>query len=99
MPVLKASKKGMRQSAKRYTRLYPIRTKTRTFMKKMMELVKEKKVDEAKAFLPQVYKAIDMAAKKKIFQKNNAARKKSLMARQLAQLEQKMVEQKTPVAK
>lgn len=89
MPVLKASMKSMRQAKKRYERLYPLRTQTRTYMKKILTLVKEKKLDEAKAFLPKAYKMIDLAAKKHIFHPNNAARKKSRIAREIKMLEEK----------
>lgn len=53
-------------------------------MKKMIELVKEGKVDEAKKLLPETYKAIDTAAKKNIIHKRNAGRKKARMSRLVA---------------
>lgn len=77
MPILKSSKKGMRQSAVRKARNFPVRSELKTYIKKILLLVKENKADEAKALLPQVYKVIDMACKKHIIHKKNAARKKS----------------------
>jgi len=56
----------------------------KTMMKKMIELVKEGKVDEAKKLLPETYKAIDTAAKKNIIHKRNAGRKKARMSRLVA---------------
>lgn len=53
-------------------------------MRKLTETVKEGKKEDAIAMLPQVYKSIDMAAKKNIIHKNTAARKKSLAARMVA---------------
>jgi len=40
-------------------------------------LVLEKKIEEAKKLLPQVYKILDKSAKVGIIKKNTAARKKS----------------------
>lgn len=83
MPILKSSKKGMRQSAARKIRNFPIRSELKTYIKKILLLVKENKAEEAKALLPQVYKVIDMASKKNIIHKKNAARKKSRISKML----------------
>jgi len=56
-----------------------------------MELIKDGKLDEANKLLPKVYSIIDMACKKKIIHPNNAARKKSLVARGLNNLQSKGV--------
>ena len=53
-------------------------------MKKMEDLVKAGKKDEATKMLSETYKAIDMAAKINILHKNTAARKKSSMAKLVA---------------
>ena len=53
----------------------------KTMIKKISDLAAEKKLEEAKKLLPETYKAIDMAAKKKIIHKSTAARKKSLVCR------------------
>ena len=47
-------------------------------------LVFEKKLEEAKEFLKQVYKQLDKAAKKQIIHPNTARRKKSRLALRLA---------------
>ena len=83
MPNTDSAWKAMRQSRRRRARLVPVRTFTKTTMKKFRELVSKGKTEEAKTLLPAVYKAIDMAAKKRIFHRKNAARKKSKMARLL----------------
>lgn len=53
----------------------------RKVMKDINKLVREKKMDEAKAKLPEAYKAIDKAAKRGVIKPNNAARKKAQMSR------------------
>jgi len=46
--------------------------------------VSEKKIEEAKKLLPQVYKVLDKAAKTKLIKKNTASRKKSRIAKLIA---------------
>ncbi len=46
-------------------------------LKKARALVLKKEVEEAKKLLPQVYKALDKAAKTGLIKKNTANRKKS----------------------
>jgi len=48
---------------------------------KVKNLIKDKKAKEAKEALNKAYQAIDKAAKMKVIEKNNAARKKSLLSR------------------
>lgn len=81
MPIIKSSKKRAKQNVVRQERNYKVRSKVHTYMKKVADLVKSNNVDQAEKLLPDTYKEIDMAAKKNIIHKNNAGRKKSLMAR------------------
>jgi len=46
-------------------------------LKKIKLLVSEKKIEEAKKLLAQVYKVLDKAAKTGLIKKNTASRKKS----------------------
>jgi small subunit ribosomal protein S20 len=84
MPLIKSAIKRMRQQRKRATRLLPYKSHMKTMMKKILQLAKEGKKEEATKILPQAFKAVDMAAKKYIIHWKNAARKKSLMSRTLA---------------
>lgn len=84
MPLTPSAVKRARQSIVRHKRLMPYKTIMKTMMRKFTEAVKEGKKEDAAALLPQVYKSIDMAAKKKIIHSNTAARKKSLAARMVA---------------
>lgn len=84
MPLTKSAVKRAKQAITRHTRLLPYKTIMKTMMKKLADATKAGKKDEAIKLLPQVYKSIDMAAKKNIIHVNTAARKKSLAARMVA---------------
>jgi small subunit ribosomal protein S20 len=72
-----------------------MKSELKTTYKKALVLIKEGKLEEAKKFLPFAYKVIDMAAKKHMIHKNNAARKKSNIAKSLGSLEKKGVKAET----
>jgi small subunit ribosomal protein S20 len=80
MPVIKSAKKKARQALKREERNKGVRTQVKTFIKKVTTLSKTNN-EEAVKLLPIAYKVLDTAAKKHLIHKNNAARKKSLLAR------------------
>lgn len=84
MPRTKSASKSARQSVDRKARLQPFKTNMKTMIRKITDTLKEGKKEEATKLLPAVYKSIDTAAKKKIIEKNTAARKKSLVARMVA---------------
>jgi len=84
MPLIESAIKRARQSLVRRARLQPVRTKMKTLIKKYVEFIKDGKHEEAGKLLPQVFKAIDMAAKKGIIHRKNAGHKKSLMSRMAA---------------
>lgn len=84
MPRTKSAAKSARQSKVKGIRLQPYKTNMKTMMKKLADSVKAGKKDDAQKLLPQVYKSIDMAAKKRIIHRKTAARKKSVAARLLA---------------
>lgn len=77
MPITQSAKKALRGSKRK--RVYNIRRKDAMSeaIKKIKKLVAEKKITDAKSFLPTVYQAIDKAAKIGYIKKNNASRKKS----------------------
>lgn len=60
----------------------------KTHIKKVLILAKEGKKEEAEKLIPTTYKIIDTAAKKNILHKNNAARKKSRLARTVANIKE-----------
>ena len=77
MPITKSAKKALRQSETRKIRNVQKKKKIKKTLKKIGELLNEKKTKEAKSILPQVYKLLDKAAKTGLIKKNTAARKKS----------------------
>lgn len=84
MPIIKSAKKRMKQNAVRRAQRVPVKTYMKTMIRKVMDAVKDGKKDDAAKILPEVYKAIDMAAKRNIIHKNTAARRKSRMAKMVA---------------
>jgi len=80
MPITKSAIKAAKQAKKREARNKSLKTKMKTFIKKVLVLSKDN-VDEAKKVLPKAYSVIDTASKKNIIHPNNAARKKSQLAK------------------
>lgn len=83
MPLIKSAKKKARQAITHYERNQATRTKVKTYMKKVLTLSKSKPED-AQKLLAEAYSVIDTACKKHLLHPNNAARKKSLLARSVA---------------
>ncbi len=77
MPITKSAKKALRQSVKRRDRNLVYKKKMKDLIKKVRGLVLEKKIEEAKKLLPQIYKILDKTAKIGVIKKNTASRKKS----------------------
>lgn len=73
----------MKQNVKRRARNFPVRSELKTIFKKVLVLIKDGKADEAQKLMPTAYSIIDVACKKQILHPNNAARKKSRLARAL----------------
>lgn len=56
----------------------------KTMIRTVIDLVRQKKTEEAAKMLPSAYKAIDFAVKKGIIHRRTADRRKSRIARMLA---------------
>ena len=89
MPLIKSAKKQMRQSLKHRVRNYRVRTDLKLVIKEVMEVARHDKKEDAQKAVQKAYKIIDTAAKKGIIHSNNADRKKSHMARLIADMGQK----------
>jgi small subunit ribosomal protein S20 len=83
MPIKKSAKKALRKSLKRKARNLICKNKIKSLLKEIKNLVSQKKIEEVKRLLPQVYKLLDKAAKTGLIKKNTANRKKSRIARLL----------------
>jgi len=75
MPITKSAKKALRQSQKRRIINIKKKSKIKNLQKQVRSLALQKKTEEAKKLLPQLYKALDKAAKTELTKKNTAARK------------------------
>jgi len=81
MAITKSAKKAIRQSAKRKEQNIAYKDKIKSLVKEARTLVLAKKSAEAKNLLPEIYKALDKAAKVGVIKKNNASRRKSRLTK------------------
>jgi ribosomal protein S20 len=77
MPILKSSKKAVRQNKKNLLRNNVRRRRLHDVLKDFYDLVKEGETKKAIASLSNVQKTIDMTAKNNIIPKKRASRMKS----------------------
>jgi len=77
MPITKSAKKALRQNLRRNARNLIYKKKLKTLFKEVGILISQKKKEEVKKRLPQLYKILDKTAKVGIIKKNTASRKKS----------------------
>ena len=80
MPNIKSAKKRVLVNAKKTEQNKAIRSAVKTEMKKIDLLIKENKLEEAKAALSNAFAIIDSAASKNILHNNNAANKKAKLS-------------------
>lgn len=88
MPRRKTSLKAQRKDKKRHLRNLKIKRDMKKTIKKFRTYLLAKNISEAKTFLSTVFSKLDKAAKKGIIKKNNAARKKSHLSRELSKITQ-----------
>ncbi|MCX6741476.1 MAG: 30S ribosomal protein S20 [Candidatus Parcubacteria bacterium] len=81
MAITESAKKAIRQSARRHEQNVVYKDKIKKLVKEARILVLAKKMAEAKKLLPEIYKALDKAAKVGIIKKNNASRHKSRLTK------------------
>lgn len=87
MPIIKSAKKRATLSETYRVRNLGYKTRMMTMVKNILKWVKEGALDKAKHHFDEAQKAIDLAAKKNIIHKNNAARKKSQIAGAISSVE------------
>ena len=83
MPNIKSAKKRVLVINKKTEQNKSIRSAVKTEIKKVDVLIKENKLEEAKAALSSAFAIIDTACGKNIFHANNAANKKAKLAKKL----------------
>jgi small subunit ribosomal protein S20 len=87
-PITISAKKALRQSKKRTVKNIQNKTAIKKLLKEIKKLASEKKNEEAKKLLPQIYKLLDKAAKTGLIKGNTVARKKSRIARSINKSQQ-----------
>ena len=88
MANIKSAIKRIRSSARKQEHNRVVRGRARTATKKARLALDEKNVQEAKSAIQQAISDLDHAAGKGVIHKNNAARRKSRLMKQLNQLQQ-----------
>ncbi|PIP68604.1 MAG: 30S ribosomal protein S20 [Candidatus Omnitrophica bacterium CG_4_9_14_0_2_um_filter_42_8] len=83
MPILHASYKDIKQSAKRGLRNQSVKSELKTETKKFLDLISSKKTDEAKKQLTYLITQLDKAQSKGIVHKNTASRKISRLMKKI----------------
>ena len=83
MAHTKSAQKATRVHAKKTERNKPVRSSVRTAVTKARNLIEEKDMDAAKVAVGEAAAALDIAARKGVIHPNNAARRKSRLAKQL----------------
>ncbi len=81
MAITESAKKAIRQSAKRNKQNSAYRNNIKKLVKEARVLVSAKKMADAQKLLPEIYKALDKAAKVGVIKKNNASRRKSRLTK------------------
>lgn len=82
-----SAQKRVRQNEKHRLRNRAIKSELKTEVRKLLDLVHDRNVEEAKKYLPKVYKKLDQVAAKGVIHRNMADRRKSRLALRVAALE------------
>jgi small subunit ribosomal protein S20 len=81
-----SAQKRHRQSVKRHARNQAVRSRVRTFVKRVRESIETRDVAEASTRLQSAVRAIDKAVTKGVLHRNTAARKISRLTRAVRKL-------------
>ncbi len=81
MPITKSAKKALRQNVRRRVQNLKRKAEMKSVVKQYKKFVSEGKNEEAKKYLPQVYKKLDKLAKVDFIKKNTASRMKSRLSK------------------
>ncbi len=84
MPIIKSAKKRVLVTEKKNEQNKMLKSALKTQIKKYLAAVESGNKEVAKKLLPETFAALDSAVTKGIIHKNNAANRKSAMAKKLA---------------
>ena len=87
MPNIKSAEKRMRQSMKRRAENRAVKSRVRTYTKKVLTAVDEGNLGDAQARMSELQEVVDKAAKSKTIHRNKAARRKSRMQKRINALQ------------
>ncbi len=87
MPNIESAKKRMRQSAVRRDRNRGRRSALRTSLRKLDEAIEAGDMDTVRATWREAQAMLDRTAQRGVIHRNQAARKKSRLSRQISKLE------------
>jgi small subunit ribosomal protein S20 len=80
MPITKSAKRALRGSEQKRAFNNNKKDQVNKAIKQLKKLVSEKKIKEAKEFMPKVQKIIDKSAKTGLIKANKASRRKSRLS-------------------
>lgn len=83
LPNIKSSVLSVKKDEKRHARNVAEKTRVKKAIRKVVDAVAAGNTEEATSSLHAAYKTIDQAAANNVFHKNNAARKKSRLAKKV----------------
>ncbi|MEX2436670.1 MAG: 30S ribosomal protein S20 [Candidatus Paceibacterota bacterium] len=83
MPNTSSAKKALRRDNRRKEINLDRKKKIKTTLKKFKKMTQEGSKEEAKKFLPEVYKVLDKMAKVSFIKKNKAKRLKSRLSKKV----------------
>lgn len=83
MPITRSAKKALRQNIRRRLQNLLKKESYKSAIKTYKKLAASKNLEDAKAALRSVYKALDKAAKTGVIEKNKASRLKSRLSKPL----------------
>jgi small subunit ribosomal protein S20 len=83
MPILHASYKDIKKSAKKALRNQSAKSELKTETKKFLDLISSKKMDEAKKQINHLISQLDRAKSKGIIHRNTASRKISRLMKKI----------------
>ena len=83
MPIIKSAIKRVRVAERKTKKNRIVKTQAKETLRQFLDLLKDGKAADAAKMFPIVQKAIDMMAKKNIWHKSKASRKKARLARLL----------------
>ncbi|MFW6006372.1 MAG: 30S ribosomal protein S20 [Halanaerobiales bacterium] len=88
MPTIESAKKRVKTNAKKRKINRKWKDRLKNTIKEYKDLIQDKNIEEAEAYLKETFKVIDKCASKNLIHQNKAARKKSQFTKMLNELKE-----------